>query len=481
MPDEWTFDCLRPGLSIGFLDGYNTLSCAPALTLLCASQRRALGLLPAISLTCLTAPLQSLLLSCQDATQQRRAVITAAQLAPLRGLQQLCSLQISDVADFEHSLATTVRHLTALTRLVLAMRPRDHGASDPGGLFDAAGPLTRLEELSLTSGHGSTTIERLPDTMSRLVRLRQLEIREIRLMHSSQLTLLTTLETLVVDGGRPLEGFPQPHKPVPAGINALRSLQVLEVTCFYQHVPPLALPALTSLQLDAPSFSEVCPARAQACALLSCVAIFIPSTAVLLHALQPCIGPYIRLGPMPAPASTYMPAATVCQPRADWSQDDAWPWLARDLPKLRALRLFVPSTDTSTRWPAALPECTGLDTLMLGGSRACTIPRGRYLHQLAFAGHQYTGLPRFLRVATELEALMLATHPERMVDCSVLAALPNLAEIAFRGVEDTPSAADAVAKLQQRLPGVEVLLGSQDSGGGLDTAAGTHRGMSLGS
>ncbi len=257
------------------------------------SQRRALGLLPAITLTCLTAPLQRLLLTHQDTAQQRRAVIEAAQLAPLRGLQQLCSLQISDVDDFEHSLATTVRHLTALTRLVLAMRPRGHGASDPGGLFDAAAALTRLEDLSLTSGHGSTTIERLPDRVSRLVRLRQLELREIRLMHSSQLTTLEALESLVVEGGRPLEGFPQPHEPVPAGINALRSLQLLEVTCFYQRVPPLALPALTSLQLDAPSISEACPPSAQACAMLFGVATFIPSTVVFLDALQPCIVPYI--------------------------------------------------------------------------------------------------------------------------------------------------------------------------------------------
>jgi len=257
-----------------FFDGYNTLSCAQALTLFRAPQRRALGLVPAITLTCLTAPLQSLLLSCQDATQQRRAVITAAQLAPLRGLQQLCSLQISDVGDFEHSLATTMRHLTALTRLVLAMRPRAHGATDPGGLMDAVTVLTRLEDLSLTSGHGSTTIERLPDSVSRLVRLRQLELREIRLMHSSQLTMLTGLETLVVEGGQPLDGFPQPLEPVPAGITALRSLQLLEVACFYQRVPPLALPALTSLQLVAPSFGEVCPARAQGCAMLSRVATY---------------------------------------------------------------------------------------------------------------------------------------------------------------------------------------------------------------
>ncbi len=168
----------------------------------------------------------------------------------------------------------------------------------------------------------------------------------------------------------------------------------------------------------------------------------------------------------------YMPAATVCQPHAYWLQDDVWPWLARDLPNLRELRLLAPRTGTSNWWPAALTECTGLESLMLAGTRACTIPRGRYLNQLkklAFGGRQYTGLPRFLGVATGLEALMLATHPERMVDCSVLAALPNLREIAFKGVGDSPSAAGAVAKLQQRLPGVEVLLGSQDSGMSLGT------------
>ena len=143
----------------------------------------------------------------------------------------------------------------------------------------------------------------------------------------------------------------------------------------------------------------------------------------------------------------------------------------------------MPSTDTSRRWPAALTECTGLETLMLGGSRACTIPRGRYLHQLkklAFAGHEYTGLPRFLGAATELECLMLSSHPECMVYCSVLAALPNLRQIDFKGVEDSPSVAGAVAKLQQRLPGVEVSYNriAGQYGGGLDTAAGTHRGMS---
>ena len=43
----------------------------------------------------------------------------------------------------------------------------------------------------------------------------------------------------------------QPDHPLPADTGALRSLRELRVMCHYQPMPPLALPALEVLQLDA--------------------------------------------------------------------------------------------------------------------------------------------------------------------------------------------------------------------------------------
>ncbi len=217
----------------------------------------ALQLLPAMTLVCIDAPLRGLHLRC-GSNVPGCDIIDAAQLEPLAALCQLRSLEIRNLTDFGPGLLSALRGMTALTELVLAARPCANGAGSCGVFEAVAEASTRLQELRVV-GHSNTHVARLPEGMSRLVRLRVLELMDVRVNHTSDvLKTLTALESLMImrsRGRSPHEPQPQ-QNPLPAGMEALRSLRELRVACDAHPVPPLALPALEVLQLDEPVFGE---------------------------------------------------------------------------------------------------------------------------------------------------------------------------------------------------------------------------------
>ena len=102
-------------------------------------------------------------------------------------------------------------------------------------------------------------VERLPDSMSCLARLRHLSVQNMRIGDScgvlKTLTALTNLD-FWWSGELPEHRRQSPHcNPLPAGMDGLRSLQVMRVTCYHQPVPRLALQGLQDLQLAAPSIA----------------------------------------------------------------------------------------------------------------------------------------------------------------------------------------------------------------------------------
>ncbi len=238
-------------------------------------------LLPAIMSVCIGSRLESLQLNRRFLTTAEMAVpwaqrpgadqpsnsgelcnaIKATQLGPLAALQhQLRSLDVSGLGSLGPRLAGTLRHLTALTQLRLTA---DNVGSDPGSLecavFDATGAMTQLQDLYV-EGRSRSWVQRLPDCMSRLVRLRRLEVQRVRIMLTSHvLAQLTALEHLEIRCWVHERDPQQPQNPLPAGMHALRSLRELAVDCCHQLMPALALPALTKLYLVKPAFgAEVC-------------------------------------------------------------------------------------------------------------------------------------------------------------------------------------------------------------------------------
>ena len=103
----------------------------------------------------------------------------------------------------------------------------------------------------------------------RLARLRHLDFRNLRVsVDDFVLESLPILESLVLLRERPLSANSQPQAvdALPWGISALHSLTEMRATCNYHILPPLDLPALQVLQLDAPPVGNVvCCACAQAC------------------------------------------------------------------------------------------------------------------------------------------------------------------------------------------------------------------------
>ena len=230
-------------------------------------QENALQLLPAIVFLCLSSPLESLQLSSPGAadtragdTEHRRTAISVAQLGPLQAMQHLPSLEISGLSSLGSLLASTLRHLTALTSLCLAADINDATGPCEVDAFDATAALTQLEDLCIY-GSPHHWVRRLPDCMSRLTRLRQLEVVGVRLPTSHVLTTLTALQQLQLLDMTALPQYaPQLQNPVPPGMHALSNLRDLAVDCGDRPMPPLALPALTEPILQRPAFGgEVCP------------------------------------------------------------------------------------------------------------------------------------------------------------------------------------------------------------------------------
>jgi len=134
--------------------------------------------------------------------RRRRTAISAAQLGPLAAMQQLSSLHLQDVDSLGSCLAGTLRHLTALTSLRLRQLLDGDGACS---VFDAAAAMVQLQEMyvsgavDMRSRLTRTEVLRLPDAMSRLVRLRRLETTFVRLMQPNHvLTALTALQQLKI-------------------------------------------------------------------------------------------------------------------------------------------------------------------------------------------------------------------------------------------------------------------------------------------
>jgi len=164
-----------------------------------ALQGRAARMLPAVVLTCLGAPLQGLHL-CSGGRPSWDCV-RASQLSPLKALcQQLRVLDVRDLDEMGSSLRSTVRHLSSLTELRLATQ-HAYDCCDTraySGILEAAAALPLLEVLAVTD-HGRVTLPELPHAMSRLVRLRQLQIRGIGTARASEaLATLTALQNLVL-------------------------------------------------------------------------------------------------------------------------------------------------------------------------------------------------------------------------------------------------------------------------------------------
>jgi len=255
------------------LQSRNTAPWGSALTRLCALQRGAVRLLHALAQMRWTARLRHLYMGAPDQTPGRWAPIVAAQLGPLAAWTQLRSLTISKLDSFHPGLLSALRQLTALSDLALKAQRRNHGGDLLDcGVFQVAGSaLTRLESLSIDGGQ-RTSIQRLQDAMSRLTVLQNLEVHNVQIKRTCVvLRALTALTRLDI---RWMAELPEDYfllaNPLPAGMGALRSLVELRMTCYHNPVPPLALPSLTTLQLNAPSFSgKVRLARANSCCVAS--------------------------------------------------------------------------------------------------------------------------------------------------------------------------------------------------------------------
>ncbi len=222
-----------------------------------------MDMLPAISLICQASPVETLALSSpasagwipRPGNSGYYEPISSAQLAPLGALRQLRRLTLTDVSDLDSSLVSTLRHLRALTNLHLALHRCSKSGSNSCDVFEAVTAMPQLEERYVAGNSGSRG-EGMPDAMSRLIRLRNIHIRDVRIVDTGDaLTTLTALQSLTIV--RPYEGFspgPRPLTFLPAGMHALRSLRRMWVTCYHMAVTPLALPGLEELQLDAPRF-----------------------------------------------------------------------------------------------------------------------------------------------------------------------------------------------------------------------------------
>jgi len=238
-------------------------------------------LLPAIVSLCRDVPLKSLELHSRRAAGYEAGyeAISAAQLGPLAALQRLPSLALLGVDSLGQSLAGTLRQLTALTCLRLATEHEDGPVH--WEVFDAAAALTQLEELYITGG-SRTKVQRLPDGMSRLQRLRTLQVHGIRMLASRVLNTLTSLQRLemLLPGDQLPMHDPRLQNPLPPGMHALRSLRDLRVTCCWQPMPALALPQLTELLLDAPAFGgTVSPVLSRRPACCPLVILLLTTTA----------------------------------------------------------------------------------------------------------------------------------------------------------------------------------------------------------
>ena len=152
-------------------------------------------------------------------------------------------------------------------------------------------------------------------------------------------------------------------------------------------------------------------------------------------------------------------------------QAKAWTWLATDLPKLHTLLLTnYDSHKSDARWPAALPDCTGLECLRLQGTAAAPIPSGQYLsglttleclgsrqpHGVSALPEVLTFVPEVLAAATRLEELTLGVESQHAVNCSNLDRLPNLRKLSFWVEKDFHLHVNDLLRIQQRLCGVKV-------------------------
>ena len=224
-----------------------------------ALQRPATKLVPVVMPVALAAPLHNLRLGCPDRDNVYDFIV-ASQLAPLTAMQQLRSLTLRDMDTIRDDLFSTLRHLTALTSLCLATQ-YDWVQC---GVFNAAATLTQLEVLSVDGKWHSDVVD-LPAAVSRLTRLRQLEILGVRnLRVGSTLNTLTALERLVILSKNDRHRQPGVISLLPSGVNALRRLRELRVSCGYQPMPLLSLPALEMLQVDAPILAARCAVLAPA-------------------------------------------------------------------------------------------------------------------------------------------------------------------------------------------------------------------------
>ena len=109
---------------------------------------------------------------------------------------------------------------------------------------------------------------------------------------------------------------------------------------------------------------------------------------------------------------------------------------------------------TDTEWPAALADCTGLETLVLSGETAAPLPGGQYLSRLlrlTWLGDKCAAEPKHLAAATALEDLMLGLEPERIAESTILDWLPNLCKLSLPVRAAVYEQVTIVLKLQRRL------------------------------
>ena len=284
-------------------------------------------LLPAIVMLCRGVPVETLEISSPSAADwcvskvedmHRLDALDAAQLGPLEAMQQLSSLAITGLDSLGPCLAGTLRHLTALTYLRLAIQANRFvpiGESVSSEAFDAVTALTQLVELHVSGSpclvktSGPARLQRLPDGMSVLTSLRRLHVHHVRFRQPSPvLTTLTGLKQLwMLDmpSQLPKRG-PQPQNPLPPGMHVLRSLQELGVSCSCQPMPALALRALTKLFLDRPALGgKVCHVLSASMRASSCVQCSSGGNAVRLSAV-PVAGVRVCVCPAWIPAPRYM-------------------------------------------------------------------------------------------------------------------------------------------------------------------------------
>lgn len=151
-----------------------------ALSSVCTPQKHAMQLLPAIMLLCLTSPVRGLYLRTPCSTTLDNFAGEEAwgpegrHLSPLGVLQQLRSQALDELAGLGSCLVSALRNLTALTALSLHVSVDSMAASEHCEVFEAVAAMTQLEECHIF-GHTRTHVQRLPDEMSCLTRLRRLD------------------------------------------------------------------------------------------------------------------------------------------------------------------------------------------------------------------------------------------------------------------------------------------------------------------